>query len=215
MAFVDELLERPGRSGYIRAEYPIGEVKAPHTCQHCRRIILNYEELKGWDQEPGVMIPLPHTLKEARAAAADGCPLFQQLARESRYPVSLQEFRYMLKQCFTKSPQDPKQSDEARLPELRQNPNLKYSFDIALAIPFPLYTFDTDQSLRQWRTRFKLLRYLLRHLRKRHLYLTFSHGRLRLYWLMRNEKSVQVVGEQVYFNPVFIYTMATNRSKMS
>lgn len=181
MAFVDELLQHQARTGRTRGTHPIGHVDKPHTCRHCERIELSYNDLRGWDKEPGVMIPLPHTLEEARSAATDGCPLFVQLVKESGPPVRLAEVRYMLKKCFAKLPPEKQLGILAAFPQLRAEPDMKDRFEIRLNIPAPVYTFSTDHSPFHLSTRLRILTYLLKHLRKRHLYLTFSSGRLRLF----------------------------------
>jgi hypothetical protein len=137
------------------------KVDRPPTYRHRERIVLNFQDLKGRDEEHGAKIHLPHILTEARSAAADGCPLSVQLARKSRTLVRRAEVCYLLNKRFAKPPPESQHLIFARLPQLRAKSGIKNRFEIRLNIPVPLRTFSIDRSPLHLRTRLKFLAYLL------------------------------------------------------
>jgi hypothetical protein len=133
-----------------------------HSCKHCERITLRNREDQGWN----FMFRLPHTKSEARAAAHEGCPLFELFVEAFGQATTLRSLSTVIRSMFV----PPTQS--------------------SVAIPSPLikWWFDEDKSVVQ--IYLSRIAYIFGHFRRRHLYLTFSGPTMMAHYLMWRNESI-------------------------
>lgn len=135
---------------------PLLRVDEPHSCTYCQKIVIKEQEMKGWN----FMTCIPHTKTEARRAAAEGCPLFQLFAEAFKEGTTFELLLRVVRALFMPTS------------------------EIMWAIPPSLCRFWYDGKEMGLRVVAERLAYVLRHIRQRHLCLTFSGPNMFVYYLM-------------------------------
>lgn len=128
-----------------------------HSCEHCQKIVLHEKFMKSWNY----MVKIPHTKREARAAAMQGCPLFELFAQAFVEGTTVDSIRLVLQAIF--SPPSKK----------------KYLIPSPL-VWNPLVNGENEKG----KIHLRRIAYIFSHLRSRHLFLTFCGESMSIHYLM-------------------------------
>lgn len=155
-------------------------VITPHSCRHCARIVVKHRNVTKWDD---FTVRLPHTKSEAIQAAIEGCPLF-----------------WIFDDVFQKASLNSSIRTAFKSLSTRDTSHLDENFPDTVT-----HTMGEPGGTLKY---FRRVKYLLGHLRRRCLYLTFnwrmykSSYDLSIYYLTERgvfAKCVKaLLGKQVY-----------------